>query len=185
MTHVEAKDILKNRVKWKKPLDPAFNFLTLTASESLRYLQDEHSSVRVKNVYDLIVDEGISNTDFQKELVNLKETAILQMLHDVFSDVKEIDATQINSYVSLFDYAIILRHTISNIESVLGSTKISMHETVTKENINRYFVDLNGITDRENGVFADGFHERYRREIERIRKVLFLRNNRLTVITAR
>lgn len=185
MTTVEAKDLLKARVEWKKPLDTGFSFLTFTPPESGRYLQEEHATVRIPIIYDLIVDEGISNTDFQAFLKEFKETAILQMLHDVFSEVKEIDALKITNNINLFDYAIILKLTINNISSVLNSTRINMQTIVSKENLNKYYIDLNGIKDRENGVFVSGFTERYRREIERIRKVLFVRKGRLKVVTAR
>lgn len=183
MTTIEAKEILKNRVEWKKPPDTRFSFLESPTPESGRYLQEEHSSVNIPIIYDTVVDKDIEDNDFKQYLLDSKEEAILQMLHDVFIHVKEIEESCINDNTGLFDYAIILKHTINNISKVVNSTRINMQETVTKENLNRYYIDLNGIKDRENGVFVPGFVERYREEIERIQKVLFVNDFKLEVIT--
>ena len=185
MTNIEAKDKLKARVSWKKPTDARFSFLNFTAPESGRYLQEEHSAVNIGVIYDTVLKSGVGNSDFQTYLDNLKDETILQMLHDVFSDKPEITEDWLTNK-QLFDYAIILKCTTKVLDNVVNSRRINNQETVTKENIQKYFYDLNGIKDRENGVFTQGFFERYRREIDRIKKVLFAtKGKRLQVTTAR
>ena len=184
MTHVEAKEILKARVEWKNPLDTRFSFLNFTPSESGRYLQEEHASVKIPIIYNLVVDEHIEDADFKQYLIDEKEKAIIQMLHDVFIQVGKVDREKLDN-TELFDYAIILKLTINTISNILNSNRLNMIETVTKDNLQRYYLDLNGIKDRENGVFVSGFVERYRIEIDRIRKALFIKNKGLKVVTAR
>ena len=73
MTQVEAKDLLKARVEWREPLDPNFAFLNFTAPESGRYLQEEHSSVKIPIIHSLVVDADIEDADFQAYLLQFKE----------------------------------------------------------------------------------------------------------------
>lgn len=185
MTHLEAKEVLKNRVEWKKPLDSGFSFLSFDAPESGRFIQEEHSSVRIPIIYETVVDIDIADDDFQDELQAMKERAILQMLHDVFFDQKEIQSIWIEQHIGLFDYAIILRNTLSVLSDILNSIRINITNKITEKNLNKWFVDLNGMKDNDKGIYVKGFASRYNREIERIRKVLFIKDKRLKVLTAR
>lgn len=185
MTKLEAYDILKSRVEWKKPLDTAFSFLDFDTPESGRFLQEEHASVRIPIIYETIVDIDIEEDDFQDSLEYIKQKSILQMLHDVFYDQKEICDDWIESNTGLFDYAIILKNTSNIIFDVLNSTRINLTDKVTEDNLKRWFIDLNGLKDTTNGVYTQGYLDRYRREVARIRKVLFIRNKTLKVTTAR
>ncbi|AUC15416.1 hypothetical protein BTO06_09815 [Tenacibaculum sp. SZ-18] len=185
MNHLEAYELLKTRVEWKTPLNTSFSYLNFNSPESGRYLQEEHSSVRIPIIYETIVHIDITNTQFKDELDSLKKRAILQMLHDVFYDQKEIKEIWINENISLFDYAIILKNTSSVLFDILNSTRINLTEKFNTNNIKRWFIDLNGINDKENGVFVKGFISRYKREIERIRKVLFINQKYHKIVTAR
>lgn len=185
MTHLEAYNILKTRVEWKQPLDTSFDFLTFNSPESGRFLQEEHSSVRIPVIYDTVVSIGIKNSDFETELEEFKKRAILQMLHDVFFDKSDINEDWINNIPGLFDYAIILKNTSSIIFDILNSTRINQTQLVTSENIKRWFIDLNGLYDKENGVYVKGFLSRYKREVESIRKVLFISKKTHKVVTQR
>lgn len=185
MTHIEAKEKLKNRVEWEKPLDPEFSFLVFSEPESGRYLQEEHAAVRIGIIYETLFYIDITNDEFQKKLEYIKEKAVLQMLHDVFYDQKEICDQWILDETNLFDYAIILKNSCNVIFDVLNSTRKNLTDKVTEENATNWFIDLNGLKNGDNGVYVQGFVSRYRREIERIRKVLFIRNRTLKVVTAR
>ena len=90
MTTLEAYNLIKNRVEWKGSLNTDFNFLTPLVPESGRYLQEEHTSVRIPIIYETIVSVDIDNADFETVLEDIKKRAILQMLHDVFYDRKDI-----------------------------------------------------------------------------------------------
>ena len=184
MTQVEAKELLKQRVEWDNSLDTRFNFLTFTTPESGRFLQEEHeATVNIPLIYDTVAISGIANDDFQDYLKKIKEEGILQMLHDVFSETKEIESLIVSNNLGLFDYAIILKVTINVMSKVLNSSRIGMQETIVKENLNKYYIDLNGMNNPDNGVFVTGFIERYRMEIKRIKQSLSVRR-RLRVITA-
>lgn len=185
MTSTEAYNALKGRVEWQKPLDTAFSFLTFSEPESNRFLQEEHAAIRIPIIYEMLYSVDISDADFQTQLAYLKEKAIRQMLHDVFYDRKIIEDYYINENEMLFDYAIILKCTVNVLFDILNSTRINYTEKVTEDNIKRWFIDLNGLKDTENGVYVQGFIERYKREIARIRKSLFLKNKSLKVVTAR
>lgn len=184
MTHQEAKTALLSRVEWQMPLDPAFSYLSFDAPESDRFLQEEHTGVSIPIIKKTIAYTNISNEEFQTHLDELKEKAIMQMLHDVFSDKGEINDTWVTDNTSLFDYAIILRNTISVLNDILNSTNINLLDTVVKSNIKTWYIDLNGINDKENGLYVKGFISRYKREIERIRKVLFIQKKSLKTVTA-
>lgn len=185
MTHKEAYSILKSRVEWRKPLDNTFDFLNFDIPESGRYLQEEHPSTRIAIIFETLFDIDISNTDFQDNLEYLKEKAILQMLHDVFYDQKEIINHWIEDNTGLFDYAIILKNSSNIMFDVMNSTRINLTDKVTEDNLKRWYIDLNGLKDTTNGVYAQGFLDRYKREVARIRKVLFIRNKSMKVVTAR
>ncbi|MDI6033988.1 hypothetical protein QLS91_12980 [Flavobacterium sp. LB2P84] len=185
MNHLEAYNKIRNRVEWDKSLDTRFEFITYKTPESGRFLQEEHPSVRIEIVYETMFDVDISNADFESKLEYIKQKAILQMLHDVFSDQKDILDYWIDGYVGLFDYAIILKNSSNVMFDVMNSTRINLTETVTDDNLKRWFIDLNGLKDSVNGVYTQSFLDRYRREIDRIRKVLFIRNKSMKVVTAR
>ncbi|CAL2055989.1 hypothetical protein [Tenacibaculum sp. 190524A05c] len=185
MNHLEAYELLKTRVEWKTPLDTSFSYLNFNSPESGRYLQEEHSSVRIPVIYETIVSIDISDNQFSEELISLKKRAILQMLHDVFYDQKEIKDTWITENIILYDYAIILKNTSSILFDILNSSRINHTDKVSSDNIKRWFIDLNGIHDKENGVFVKGFISRYKREVDRIRKVLFISNKYHKIVTAK
>ena len=183
MNHLEAYNILKNRVEWRNPLNTGFSYLVFNEPLSGRYLQEEHISVRIPIIYETIVDVDITPTQFQNELEENKKRSILHLLQDVFYDCKEIDESFIKADSSLFDYAIILKNTISVLSDILNSTRINNTNKVSEENLKRWFIDLNGLKDPTNGVFVKGFISRYSREIEKIRKVIFKTNTKLLTIT--
>lgn len=186
MTPLEAYDYLKNRVEWRSPLNTGFKFLPFNESQSGRFLQEEHISVSIPIIYETITDSDITDTQFQDELEVFKKRAILQMLHDVFYDKEEIIEDWILDKVGIYDYAIILRVTNNVLYDILNSTRLNETTLVNEENIKRWFVDLNGLTDKENGVFVKGFVSRYKREIDRIRQALFnATNEHLNVVTLR
>ena len=105
------------------------------------------------------------------------------MLQDVFYDKKEIKEDCLTTYLDLFDYAIILKLTNAVLSDMLNSTRINHTEKVTDDNLKRWFIDLNGLKDNANGVYVKGFMARYKREVVKIRKVLFTTNKMLTSIT--
>ena len=183
MTTLEAYNVLQNRVEWKLPLNTDFSYLTFPTPQSGRFLQEEHISVRIPIIYETIVDLDITDANFQTELENIKKKAILHMLQDVFYDAKEIKEDCLTTYLDLFDYAIILKLTNTVLSDILNSTRINHTEKVTDENLKRWFIDLNGLKDTNNGVYVKGFMARYKREIIKIRKVLFVTNKKLTSIT--
>ena len=185
MTQVEAYNSLRRRVEWQMPLDDAFSYLSFDTPESGRFLQEEHPSVRIPIIYETLFDVDISESDFGSKLEELKKKAILQMLHDVFYDQKEINSDWIDDYIGLFDYAIILKHSINVMFEVMNSTRVNLTNAVSKENLQRWFIDLNGLKDTTNGIYTPGFSDRYRREVKRIREVLFLKRRTLKVVTAK
>ncbi|CAL2092006.1 conserved hypothetical protein [Tenacibaculum sp. 190524A05c] len=185
MNHLEAYELLKTRVEWKTPLDTSFSYLNFNSPESGRYLQEEHSSVRIPVIYETLVSVDISDNQFSEELISLKKRAVLQMLHDVFFDKNDIKDAWISNNPSLFDYAIILKNTSTILYDVLSSSRINYTDKVTSENLKRWFIDLNGLYDRDNGVYVDGLSKKYNREIERIRKSLFISNSIHKVVTAK
>ena len=183
MTTLEAYNLIKNRVEWKGSLNTDFNFLTPLVPESGRYLQEEHTSVRIPIIYETIVSVDIENADFETELEDIKKRAILQMLHDVFYDRKDIKENWIIENPSLFDYAIILKNTIAVLSDILNSSRINNTTLVSADNLKRWFVDLKGMNNKENGVYVMSYGSIYKREINSIRKVLFTTNKKLISIT--
>ena len=183
MNTIEAYNEIKGRVEWKPTLNTAFSFLTYLTPESGRFLQEEHLSVRIPIIYETIVDVDIEDADFQNELEEIKKRSILSMLQDVFYDRKIIKDNWITDNVSLFDYAIILKNTVCVLSDILNSSRINLTDKVTDENLKRWFIDLNGLKDETNGVFVQGFNSRYKREIIKIRKVLFVTDKKLISIT--
>ena len=147
MTHLEAYELLKTRVEWQRPFDTSFDFLNFKIPFSGRFFQEEHSCVRIPIMYETIVDLDISNEDFQTTLETMKKNVILNMLHDVFYDKSDIKECWITDNSGLFDYAIILKCTSTVIHQILNSSRISNTTKVTKDNIQRWFIDLNGLID--------------------------------------
>lgn len=178
MTHQEAKDLLINRVEWEN---------TSTANNSLsgRHFQEEHPAVNLDILSKTIVKVDSTFQDLEKELFKIKEISVQKVLHDVFSDCKIIKPEWFSDYPELFDTALILRATRIVLLKVIYSPRINEVDTIIKNRVNQWFYDLNGLKNKEEGIFTEGYVTKYKREIKRIREVLGINKFKITLVTAR
>lgn len=166
MTYTEARDILDKRINWRDTDE----YLTAANSEtdSGRYFQDEHSAVTLDNIRACQPEVGISDTDFNTYLTQLRQAVILQVLADVFGSESEITDKEIELNPGVFDNAISLRMVVTVIELIVNSIRSNGTEVPLKENLSKLFADLNGHVDSK----WIGFRNRYKSHINEVKKAL-------------
>ena len=143
MTLSEAKDILIDRIGWKD--DKTVTGLILSAnnllSESDRFFQDEHSAITLQNIRDCQPIRNISEGDFNDYLYNLKKSAVLKVLSDVF-EKDYLNDNLLTIYPTAFDEAISLRVVIDVSELIMTSTRSNSIERFTKEFVGKLNYDI-------------------------------------------
>lgn len=165
MTIIETYELLKNRIGWKQSPDAS---LVVSAenntSESLRWFQDEHTGITLKNIYATIDTVDATNEVFNTYLADFRRQAIVHVVSNVF------DSTKIKEIkdVSAFDTAISQRNAIIILEMIINSTRSNLTERILK-NSNKWFYDLNGGAGNENFPKLIGLKQRYAEEIRRLR----------------
>ncbi len=184
MTFTEARDILDQRVNWRDNL----NILSVdnTTSESGRYFQDEHSAITLENIKACQPEVNISNSDFNNLLVQLRSSAILRVLADVYGAENTITQNELDCNVGVFDTAISLRMTIIVAEMIITSVRSNRIERISKDFIQQLHFDVNGNYGQNlnpNFPRVEGFGKRYQDEIKNLKRFLNKQSRFKTITT--
>lgn len=146
MTLVEVRDLIVDRVGWKQPTDPDFEF-TLSneakASTSTLFFQDSHAFVRLKLLRDVQDDPNIDEQKFNAFLVDLKKRNAMMAVSDVFR-VANVYDTVLTDRANIFDDVLLKRMAITVGEIIISSTRSNHEERVAKNLLERIFFELNG-----------------------------------------
>ncbi len=173
MTFTEARDILNQRVNWRDTennLDAANS-----TSESGRYFQDEHSAVTLGNIRACQPTVDITDLEFNTLLTQMRHSAILRVLADVYGAENTITQNELDCNVGVFDTAISMRMTIIVAEMIITSVRSNRIERLSKEFIQQLHFDMNGNYGQNlnpNFPRVEGFGKRYQDEIKNLKRFL-------------
>lgn len=178
MTHVELRDLLIGRVGWKQPTSFEFTLDAITLqSDSGRYFQDEYPMVTLKNLFATTQEIYSTDASANSFLQDLAKSTCIQVVGDVF-EVSDIVDDVLEGKENIFDDCISKRMAITVGEIIINSTRSNYLETVTKEQQQKIFFELNGNADstssRANPNFPTyvGLKSRYGRAIRLVKDSL-------------
>lgn len=169
MTHVELRDLLVNRIGWLNSVDSPFVVDAMNqTTESGRNFQDEHPMVKLSTIKAVMSKDPADALEFNAFLGELRRRCVLLVIADIF-EVHDLQDDLLEDRTGILDNAILKRMALLVGETILSSTRSNRTESMTKEQMQNIFYEINGNANPAVAPIKIGLRSRYENEIGNVK----------------